>query len=177
MIVYGPRTDDSIVTLCLNQDYIVVFECTVVDGQSLVWTGGQILDNDVIFFTNSIIQQSQRSAAIVFLTETAGNLLKSQVQVHSRDLKQIIINVNYSSLDIKCRSSVEAEDKFIIKISGKWTKRVIVFTLSLFIFSYYNHSSRLLVTCLVPNHFTHKEKRRLANIEFFEYIGDRFHNL
>ena len=120
MIVYGPRTDDSIVTLCLNQDYIVVFECTVVDGQSLIWTGDQILDNDVIFFTNSIIQQSQRSAAIVFLTETAENSLKSQLQVHSRDLKQIIINGNYSSLDIKCRSSVEAEDKFILKISGKW---------------------------------------------------------
>ena len=119
MMVYGPHASDSVITVCPDLDYMVVFECSVVDSVALLWRGSPLLNTNVqITSSNFLGQKFMQTHATVILTEITttiddlGNSFKSQLQVHSSVLSEMV------PLNVTCLAS-STRKKTISAVRGK----------------------------------------------------------
>ena len=112
--VYGPEVDDSI-TLCQDDDYLLVFECVVTDSTNLVWTLMPILSTYSIG-RGSVLGKDQGERFTVVLSEKADSMYDSQLQVSTTELIQEMTQSN-SQLEAICQGTSESKRKHIM-LSG-----------------------------------------------------------
>ena len=116
--VYGPHTGD-VITLCPDQDFVVVLECTVTDSSGLAWRGESLFSGTLQYSSNAELGQIEQDHTTFLLTEKRTSLFKSQLQVHSSDLRAAITE-NDASLNITCRATIAEESTISVRISGKY---------------------------------------------------------
>ena len=116
--VYGPHTGD-VITLCPDQDFVVVLECTVTDSSGLAWIGESLFSGTLQYSSSDELGQIEQDRTTFLLTEKRTSLFKSQLQVHSSDLRAAITE-NDASLNITCRATIAEESTISVRISGKY---------------------------------------------------------
>ena len=118
MIAYGPYTSD-LITLCPDQDFMIVFECTVTDSEILLWRADSLLSIPIQVSTEDQLGERPQAKANVVFTEKMTRL-KSQLQVHSSDILETVMN-NGALLNITCEVSSTVKSVISLRISGDYT--------------------------------------------------------
>ena len=106
--LFGPHTDESSVTICPDDDYLLVVECIVKESSLFSWTVTPLISNAVLFTSvNSVGKTINRGGVDFILTkknvEMENNDLVtyiSQVQLHSDLIRQTV--VDHGEMEVTC---------------------------------------------------------------------------
>ena len=117
MIAYGPYTSD-LITLCPDQDFMVVFECTVTDSEFLLWRADSLLSIPIQVSTEDQLGERPQTKVNIIVTEKMTRL-RSQLQVRSSD---ILETGNGALLNITCEVSSTVKNIISVRIPGDCNK-------------------------------------------------------
>jgi hypothetical protein len=104
--VFGPHTNESSVTICPDDDYLLVVECTVTEALSVTWNVSPLIRQPVLFSSADIVGGTTRFGVNFILTrervEMEDDLFNyiSQVQLHTDLIRQTV--VDHGQIEISC---------------------------------------------------------------------------
>ena len=126
LTVYGRHTNDSVIELCPNDDdYTMVFHCSVTNSFSLFWSLPPFVNSSVTFSASNDLGQIDQSPVTLILTKRVvsksgnENAYESELQVSTDALMDAINDANDRHLEVTCHSSNSIFQKMSMVISGE----------------------------------------------------------
>ena len=116
--VYGPQVNDSSITLCPDQGFVLVVHCSVTDSSSFLWALAPFVDPFVTIIRTHSLGKISRSDVTLILTEKILrdndiNSYESQLQVSTGALRRAIADQGGSPLNVTCQAGAVQKRMFI----------------------------------------------------------------
>ena len=127
LTVYGHHTSDSSIKLCPDDDYTLVFHCSVTNSFSFLWSFPPFVTPSVLFSATNNLGEIDLSPVTLILTKQVltgsgeENVYESQLQVSTVALIAAIDRRDGQplSLEVTCQASPTVFQKMSIMVSGK----------------------------------------------------------
>ena len=122
--VFGSQDNNSFITLCPNDKFLLVAECEIMESRTLTWSLRPLLSSPVVITILDNLGEDRDGSVKFVLTKRAlaatasGNSYTSQVQVHTDAIRESIEN-NEEFL-IRCEAETATEYALVtLKFAGK----------------------------------------------------------
>ena len=119
LTAYAPVTDNTVVTLCPDHNFELVFECLVRDASFITWRLPPLINNDGMFIYNDtqdpIIMLDK--GTIISINNNTDESILTQLHVNTGDIIREVVNDADDQLTVSCLAS-NLTETMTIRISG-----------------------------------------------------------
>ena len=118
--VYGPDVRD-VITICPNDDYTVVFECTVTESRGLIWSVKPIFSS-LSVGQSFDLGNTHFGDFTVVLIDKSSDVFDAQLMVPTSVLSK------NTEVEVVCTDSdIQQTKRKFIKVAGKYSLVTVVF--------------------------------------------------
>ena len=124
--VSGSQDHNSVITICPNDEFLLVAECAIMESRTLTWSLRPLLSSPVVITILDSLGENRKGSVNFVLTKRAlaatasGNSYTSQVQVHTDAIRESI--ENNAEFFIRCEAETATEYALVtLKFEVRYT--------------------------------------------------------
>jgi hypothetical protein len=123
--VFGPHTNESSVTICPNDDYLLVVECIVKESSLFSWTVTPLIHDAVLFTSLNVVGKTVNRGGVNFTLTKENTEMEnddpvtyiSQVQLHTDLIRQTV--GDRGEIEVTCATSSKTASVYLdIQVGG-----------------------------------------------------------
>ena len=121
--VFGPHTNESSVTICPDDDYLLVMECIVTESVSFSWTVTPLIPDPVLFTSFDVVGGANIDRVNFILNREKAEMENvfnyiSQVQLRTDLIRQTI--VEHGEMEVSCSASTKINASILLDMQGMY---------------------------------------------------------
>ena len=117
--MFGPHTNESSVTICPNDDYLLVVECIVKESSLFSWTVTPLIRDAVLFTSLNVVGKTVNRGGVNFTLTKENTEMEnddpvtyiSQVQLHTDLIRQTV--GDHGEIEVTCATSSKTASVYL----------------------------------------------------------------